>query len=123
VWHDVEKTYVLVIPSVNACHAIMLLQELAAAEAALSAARQEGQDALVAAQEQYEAELLLHQQKLRDAKGAVRQREQDLQQRVTELEVGALPWTSPLSLYSVSPRSNCCSGCLRGSWMRAAMGV
>ena len=86
------------IPSVNACHAIMLLQELAAAEAALSAARQEGEDALVAAREQYEAELLLHQQKLRDAKGAVRQREQDLQQRVTELEVGASPWPSPLSL-------------------------
>jgi ElaB/YqjD/DUF883 family membrane-anchored ribosome-binding protein len=115
VWHGVEKTYVLVKPSVNACHAIMLLQELAAAEAALSAARRKGQDALVAAQEQYEAELLLHQQKLRDAKGAVRQREQDLQQRVTELEVGALPWTSPLSLSSVSQPSICCSGCLCGS--------
>lgn len=65
-----------------------LTQELAAAEAALAAARQEGQQALAAAQEQYEAELLQQQQKLREAKGAVRQREEDWHQRVAALEVG-----------------------------------
>lgn len=73
--------------SASSAKVASLTQELAAAEAALAAARQEGEEALAAAREQYEAELLQQQQKLREAKGAVRQKEEDLRQRVAALEV------------------------------------
>jgi chromosome segregation ATPase len=64
-----------------------LTQELAAAEAALAAARREGQEALETARVQYEADLQQEQQKLGQAKGAVRKREEELTQRIAGLEV------------------------------------
>lgn len=64
-----------------------LTQELAAAEAALTAARQDGEEALAAARVQYELDLQQEQQKLREAKGVVRRQEEEWHLRIAALEV------------------------------------
>lgn len=71
----------------SAAKVASLTQELAAAEAALTAARQEGEEALAAAQAQYESDLQHEQQKLREAKGAVRRQEEEWHHKIAALEV------------------------------------
>jgi hypothetical protein len=77
--------------SASAAKVASLTQELAAAEAALTAARQEGEEALAAARVQYESDLQQEQQKLREAKGAVRRQEEEWHHRIAALEVGGAP--------------------------------
>jgi len=64
-----------------------LTQELAAAEGALAAARAEGEAALVAAGQQYDADLLQEQARLVEVQGAVRRQEEEWSHRVATLEV------------------------------------
>lgn len=83
----------------SAAKVASLTQELAAAEAALSAARQEGEEALAALRSQHEADLQQEQQRLREAKGAVRRQEEELTHRIAALEVrGTLVLAAALGL-------------------------